>query len=256
MVDRQTLLDQLLEALQTAPVPPEPLGTILESPGDSSGAFPVSESGTAFDPYQMVAEWTALRQEMKQQGKLLQNSQTLLQQALTNLQSEQEQAQQAQAATQNQSLAQANQSQKSLLKDLLTIVDALDQASTYWRSQLTPLAPSPVPAEKSLPVWKRWLLGSSADSSVSHGAQEILASNQQGIDLIRRSLLDLLRQRQVIPLEAQGKPFNPQSMYAIGRQINPDFAENTVIQEVVKGYLWGDEILRESQVIVAGRSEA
>jgi molecular chaperone GrpE len=42
-------------------------------------------------------------------------------------------------------------------------------------------------------------------------------------------------------------------MYAVGRESRADVAENTVIQEVVRGYLWGDRVLRKAQVIVATR---
>jgi molecular chaperone GrpE len=82
---------------------------------------------------------------------------------------------------------------------------------------------------------------------------DILASNQQGVDLIRRSLLDILQQRQVIPIPAQGHPFNAQTMYAVGREESASVPENTVIQEVVRGYFWGDQVLREAQVIVAAK---
>ena len=41
-------------------------------------------------------------------------------------------------------------------------------------------------------------------------------------------------------------------MYAVGRE-ERDVTDNTVIQEVVRGYLWGDIVLRKAQVIVATR---
>ena len=40
-------------------------------------------------------------------------------------------------------------------------------------------------------------------------------------------------------------------MYAVGRQDSQEVPENTVLQEVVRGYRWRDRILREAQVIVA-----
>ncbi|WP_413176175.1 nucleotide exchange factor GrpE [Anabaena azotica] len=61
----------------------------------------------------------------------------------------------------------------------------------------------------------------------------------------------MLKQRRVVPIVAQGKPFDSQTMYAVGRELRADITENTVIQEVVRGYLWGDKVLREAQVIVA-----
>ncbi|NJR66262.1 MAG: nucleotide exchange factor GrpE, partial [Leptolyngbyaceae cyanobacterium CRU_2_3] len=152
--------------------------------------------------------------------------------------------------------------QKPLWRDLLTVVDALDQACTHWQEQIETLSPLP-PENQPQPIWRHWarkliqLLQSKLDqdstASVSSSVREVLVSDQQGVDLIRRSLLDVLRQRQVVPIEAQGSPFDPKTMYAVGRQESTTVPENTVIQEAVRGYLWGDQVLREAQVIVAVR---
>ena len=82
-------------------------------------------------------------------------------------------------------------------------------------------------------------------------AAEILQSGQEGLTLIRRILLEVLQQRKVVPIEAQAQPFDASFMYAVGRQESEDVPENTVLQEVVRGYRWRDRILREAQVIVA-----
>lgn len=80
---------------------------------------------------------------------------------------------------------------------------------------------------------------------------EVLVSAHEGVDMIRRSLLDLLSERQVAPMETLGQPFDPTRMYALGRQEDAEADANTVVQEVVRGYLWKERILREAQVIVA-----
>jgi molecular chaperone GrpE (heat shock protein) len=80
---------------------------------------------------------------------------------------------------------------------------------------------------------------------------EMVESAHEGVEMIRRSLLDVLRRQQVVPLEVLGKPFDPSRMYALGRQESVEAEENTVVQEVVRGYLWQNRILRESQVMVA-----
>lgn len=243
MIDRQVLFEKFLDLLQTPPSPPEYLD------GEP-------ESVSPFDPYQMVAEWIALRHEVKQQGKLLQTSQSMLQQALEALQTDQEQWHQQQATNQKQGFTLADQ--KMLWRDLLAVLDALDQACTHWQAQIEALVPSPLqPSQpEARPFWQRWaqqLAQAQSDqtTTTSTSLREVLISNQQGVDLIRRLLLDVLRQRQVIPIVAQGQVFNPKTMYAVGRQETPLAPENTVIQEVVRGYLWGDQVLREAQVIVA-----
>ncbi|MGA7953389.1 MAG: nucleotide exchange factor GrpE [Gloeobacterales cyanobacterium] len=244
MVDRQALFEKFLAVLQTEPSLPEYLG---EEP----------ESASPFDPYQMVAEWIALRHEIKQQGKLSQAAQNALQKALEELQAEKAHLQQQLATSQQQDLTQSNQ--KSLWLDLLAVVDALEQACNHWQEQIEVIDQTQPQAVAQLrPFWKRWfeqLTQSNLDKAMSapSSLRDVLVSNQQGVDLIRRSLLDVLRQQQVVPINAKEHPFDPKTMYAIGRQSSPSFPENTVIQEVVRGYMWGDQVLREAQVIVAAK---
>lgn len=83
---------------------------------------------------------------------------------------------------------------------------------------------------------------------------EMVASGREGAELIQRSLLDALRQQQIIPIPAQGQPFNPKTMFAIGREANSDVPENTVLEEIVRGYQQGEKILREAQVIVSRKT--
>lgn len=244
MIDRQTLFEQFeqfLDTLQTNPLTPD----YLEAE---------PEAIAPFDPYQLVAEWIALRHEVKQQGKVLQASQTTLQQALEALQFEKEQSNQPPVPTPSLDATQTDQ--KPLLRDLLTVLDSLDQASAHWQSQLDELSDNLSMAKPPQPIaqpfWKQWFQPiAQSPTATTDPVQDVLLSNQQGIELIRRSLLDILRQRQVTPMEAKGKPFNAQIMYAIGRQESASVPENTVIQEVVRGYWWGDRVLREAQVIVA-----
>ena len=74
--------------------------------------------------------------------------------------------------------------------------------------------------------------------------------------MIRRELLEVLSQRQVVPLSSLGQAFNPECMYAVGRRESESVEENIVVEEVLRGYLWQNKILREAQVIVASRPSA
>lgn len=245
--DQEALFAKFLDYLHSEQPVPEYLG---EPP----------ESANSFDPYQMVAEWTALRHEVKLQGKLLRSTQNALVQALEVTRADKEQMQIRLSENQKQTFAQFEQQQEKLLEDLLGILDALDRACTYWQEELKALSDTSNfkhTAPKSF--WKKlkeWFAGNYSHSNVSkksptpESLSEIITSNQQGVELIRRSLLEILRQRRVVPIVAQGKPFDSQTMYAIGRESRTDVTENTVIQEVVRGYLWGDNVLREAQVIV------
>jgi molecular chaperone GrpE len=235
MLDREALFEKFLDYLQSTPTPPDYLG---EAP----------EVVEPFDPYTMVGEWIALRHEVKQQNKLLQAAHNSLQQVLQAEQAQNAQLQQRlEALSERESQSHDRESppdQKRLLQELLEIVDALDRASEHWRSQIDELTVN----SQSSSFWTKLLPRSKTDTA---SLREMLTSQQQGVELIRRSLLEILRQRQVVPINAEQQPFDPQRMYAIGRQESNAVPENTVIQEVVRGYLWHNQVLREAQVIVA-----
>jgi molecular chaperone GrpE (heat shock protein) len=182
-----------------------------------------------------------------------------------------------------QQATQLKQEQERLFQDLLGIMDALDHACSHWQQAeqdhgktrdnstvetFPSRALTPNPRRSLVQVWKDFWqtlrgqkntpLSMSPLEQTSDGSdemQEVLASAREGVEMIRRSLLDVLRQRQVVPLEATGQPFDPERMYALGRQEDGSAADNTVIQEVVRGYLWQNRVLREAQVMVATRPE-
>ncbi|MDJ0703778.1 MAG: nucleotide exchange factor GrpE [Leptolyngbyaceae cyanobacterium MO_188.B28] len=168
--------------------------------------------------------------------------------------------------------------QERLFQDLLGVMDALDHACDHWRTaeqehdSALKASASPSAPETTLSLPQRlfqWgqhlldLIGIPPKKTTSIGTDpttedvpidsmaDVLASAREGVELIQKSLLEILSQRQVNPLEAVGKPFDPEQMYALGRQEDEAAAENTVLQEVVRGYRWQNRILREAQVIVA-----
>jgi molecular chaperone GrpE len=228
MIDRQELANQLLDYLQTAPELPEYLG---EAP----------ESLPSFDPYQMVGESIALRQEIKQQNKLVQSAQQALQQALDIERSRNEQLQ--------ASAAKATDD-RGLFKDLLSVMDDLDRAIAHSQAQIA-AALHPKPQEIS--IWRKLFFGE-PKPVLDTTLMTALTSNQEGIEIIRRSLLTILRQRQITPIVALGQPFDSECMYAIAQQESDSVPANCIIQEVVRGYRIGDRILREAQVIVASKA--
>lgn len=161
---------------------------------------------------------------------------------------------------------QLRKQQESLLRDLLTVVDALDHAADHWHQadSAQPSAQSPAqdPAHPGAPLtrwqrWRRWLgqcplvAPPPPVESPPEPRSEVVASARQGIDLIRESMLTVLSQHQIVPLPAQGHPFDPNQMHALGQRVDAACDPNTVVQEVVRGYRWQDRVLREAQVIVA-----
>jgi molecular chaperone GrpE len=73
----------------------------------------------------------------------------------------------------------------------------------------------------------------------------------EGLSLTLKELLRIFEKFKVKPIEAVGKPFNPEFHEAILREESGEFPENTVLREMQKGYLIGSRLLRPSLVVVA-----
>lgn len=74
---------------------------------------------------------------------------------------------------------------------------------------------------------------------------------RKGVELIYKQLQDLLAKRGVKPIEAVGQPFDPRFHQAITYESSPGRAEGEVIDEVRRGYMHGDRLLRPAMVKVA-----
>jgi molecular chaperone GrpE len=79
----------------------------------------------------------------------------------------------------------------------------------------------------------------------------VAAAHRKGVELIYKQLQDLLARRGVTPIDAVGKPFDPRFHQAITYESSPGRAEGEVIEEVRRGYLLGDRLLRPAMVKVA-----
>lgn len=73
----------------------------------------------------------------------------------------------------------------------------------------------------------------------------------EGVEMVLRSLLDLLRSNGVIPRESVGQPFDPQFHEAVDHVESGEHPPNTVISEFHRGYQVGERVLRPARVAVA-----
>ncbi len=80
-----------------------------------------------------------------------------------------------------------------------------------------------------------------------------LVSHRQGLELIQKQFVDLLKRRQVSPIEAIGTDFDPNLHQAVGQETSPAHREGEVIEDLRRGYRVGDRLLRPSMVKVATR---
>ncbi|MDD5167123.1 MAG: nucleotide exchange factor GrpE [Candidatus Omnitrophica bacterium] len=76
----------------------------------------------------------------------------------------------------------------------------------------------------------------------------------KGVEMILSHLYDMLKEYGVKPIEAEGKIFDPHYHEALMQIENKDLAEHTVVEELQKGYLLNDRVIRTSKVKVSKKS--
>lgn len=74
----------------------------------------------------------------------------------------------------------------------------------------------------------------------------------KGVDMIFRQLGQVLEQEGVKPMEAVGQPFNPEFHQAVMTVETDEYEEGIVVEELQKGYLLKDKVLRPAMVKVSG----
>ena len=105
---------------------------------------------------------------------------------------------------------------EALLKDLLHVVDNLERA-----------------------------IASAAESSDSNTCVV------EGVQMTLDEIMKIFTKFGVTPVDAAGKPFDPAFHQAIMQQETDEHPDNTVINEMQKGYLLRDRLLRPAMVVVA-----
>ena len=76
-------------------------------------------------------------------------------------------------------------------------------------------------------------------------------SYRQGLEIIHRALMDMLRKRGVTPIDAVGAAFDPQVHQAVAYEDAPDRRDGEVIEQFARGYRLGDKLVRPAMVKVA-----
>ena len=73
----------------------------------------------------------------------------------------------------------------------------------------------------------------------------------EGVKLVERKLRNVLESEGVTPIQAVGKPFDPNLHEAVVHEETADHPDNHVIDEVQRGYRLHDRVIRPSLVRVA-----
>jgi len=73
----------------------------------------------------------------------------------------------------------------------------------------------------------------------------------EGVEMVLRGLTDVLAKHGVMPISAQGQPFDPTKHEAMTQVETDDHEPNSVVEELHKGYMLRDRLLRPALVSVA-----
>lgn len=92
------------------------------------------------------------------------------------------------------------------------------------------------------------------ERALETGTADVPPAFRQGIELIHRSILELLRKRDVRPIDAVGSDFDPNVHQAVVEEASETHRDGEVMEEFRRGYMIGDRLLRAAMVKVAKRS--
>lgn len=71
-----------------------------------------------------------------------------------------------------------------------------------------------------------------------------------GIDKTYKQLITTLSELGVEPIVALGEPFDPEKHHAVMHEEDENYGENTISEELLKGYTYRDQVVRHSMVKV------
>ena len=91
--------------------------------------------------------------------------------------------------------------------------------------------------------------GRAIEAAKSGGDVESFA---KGVDMIFRQLEQLLEQEGLKAMDTVGQPFNPEFHQAIMQVESDEHEEGIVVEEIQKGYMLKDKVLRPAMVKVSG----
>ncbi|WP_068774335.1 nucleotide exchange factor GrpE [Paenibacillus sp. FJAT-26967] len=73
----------------------------------------------------------------------------------------------------------------------------------------------------------------------------------KGIEMVYRQLEQLMTQEGLTPIQAVGQPFNPEFHQAVMQVETEEYEEGIVVEEMQKGYMLKDRVIRPTMVKVS-----
>ncbi len=225
----------------------------------TESAASVEPSPEPVDLYTLVAQFTALRQEVNLQTRAVRAEQEQTAQIVEQIES----------AARETEVPSADSSIEPLLKALIEIADmqilaarelqrvvegvnaALDaerKPATMTRPGLLGRFFGAGRFQSQLADLERKLAPTIPEADRIRGMVESAAAGlAMGLQRIERTM----RQHGLEPIPAVGRGFDPESMEAIEVAIGTDTTPGEVVEEIRRGYLWNGNLFRYAQVKVA-----
>jgi len=163
-----------------------------------------------------------LQSQLKELGSARQESDRKAREYFDKLQRLQADMENLQKITKRHVETVTNQASRDLTVSLLPILDALRHAGNFARGS------------ESLPP------------------EEIAV----GLDMLNKQLFDVLRTVGLEEITAVGQPLDTEKHEVVSYLEREDMPENTVVEEVRKGYLLNGKVIRPTMVVVTKRKTA
>jgi len=93
------------------------------------------------------------------------------------------------------------------------------------------------------------------ERALMHADEQSGSQYRRGVELIYRQLRDLTEKKGLRPVETEGQLFDPNFHEAITRELRNEMPENTILEELQKGYFFQDKLLRPALVKVSYKAE-
>jgi molecular chaperone GrpE len=93
------------------------------------------------------------------------------------------------------------------------------------------------------------------ERALDHRNSSVPEDFYQGVELIYREMLEVLRRAGLTPIETVGKTFDPHLHQAIEAVESPDHRDQEILEELQRGYKLKHRLLRPAVVRVAVRSK-
>jgi len=89
---------------------------------------------------------------------------------------------------------------------------------------------------------------------LSESKHQDLPAFLKGVEMILAHLYEMLKEYGVKPIDAKGKLFDPNYHEALMQAENKELPEHTVMEELQKGYIMNDRVIRTAKVKVSQKT--